>query len=174
MPLSLIKEPLAEGINRATWPPRVKPLPPCLPLPSPGGNISYSISSSALFDFYSHLCNLPHPKGVPERPLGSKIGINHCFQRASYAFDRMNCTSAGCGSCGLYSKCSQFIGSGDIPLDVVLLWADAVVLGLLGDGNFTMVLPGYSVRGRGCGWEKQPSSDNAAAALTKNRIPCLI
>lgn len=131
----------------------------------------------ALFDFYSHLCNLPHPKGVPERPLGSKIGTNHCLQRASYASDRVNCTSAGCGSCGLYSKCSQFIGSGDIPGDAVLLQADAVLLGLLGDGNFTMVLSGYSVQagwGWGGGWEKQPSSDNAAAALTKNRIPCLI
>ena len=128
----------------------------------------------ALFDFYSHLCNLPHPKGVPERPLGSKIGINHCLQRASYAFDGVNCTRAGCGSGGLYSKCSQFIGRGDIPVDAALLRADAVLLGLLGDGNFSMVLSGYSVQGWGCGWEKQPSSDNAAAALTKNRIPCLI
>ena len=86
----------------------------------------------------------------------------------------MNCTRAGCGSGGLYSKCSQFIGRGDIPVDAALLQADAVLLGLLGDGNFSMVLSGYSVQGWGCGWEKQPSSDNAAAALTKNRIPCLI
>lgn len=62
----------------------------------------------------------------------------------------------------------QFIGSGDIPGDAVLLRADAVLLGLLGDGNFTMVLSGYSVQagsGWGAGWGKTAQFRQCSSCL---------
>lgn len=79
------------------------------------------------------------------------------------------------GSCGLYSKGSHGFTLGGVTQQyAVLLQADAVLSGLLGDSDVAVVFSSYSVQGRGCCWEKQPSLDNAAAALTKNRILCLI
>lgn len=85
-------------ISRTVWPPREKALQQYLPFPLSCGNISHiPLPLLALLDFHSHLCNLPHPKRVPERSLCSNIGINHCFQRESYTLDRIKCTSGGSG-----------------------------------------------------------------------------
>lgn len=66
-----------------------------------------------------------------------------------------------------------FLLSGVNPQHAALLQAGAVLSGLLGDSDAAAV-SGSSGRRKVWHWDQQPSSDNAAAALTKNRILCLI
>lgn len=66
-----------------------------------------------------------------------------------------------------------FLLSGVNQQHAALLQAEAIPSGLLGDSDAAAV-SGYSVQRRVCCWDHQPSSDNAAAALPKNRILCLI
>lgn len=90
--------------NRAIWPPREKHFGSiCFLLCLVGASLTFHFLL-ALSDFCSHLCNLPHPRRVPERSLCSKIGMNYRFQRESHAFDGIPCTSGESGSCGLYSE----------------------------------------------------------------------
>lgn len=68
-------EPLAKE-NRAIWPPREKHFSCiCLFLCLVEICLTFHFLL-ALSVFCPHLCNLPHPKRVPERSLCSKIGIN--------------------------------------------------------------------------------------------------
>lgn len=126
---------------------------------------------SPLSPLWGCLCNLPHPKRVPKRPLCSKIGINLCFPREVTPLKGL---SAGVEVLDYTQNAATVHAPWRHPAK------GSSASGKHGSSRAAgwqwrpRGLPGCSVTGQGWCRGTQPSSNDTPAALTKNRIPCLI